>query len=69
MRDSVVEEASTAVVAHCETLLVNGTMIIDTYCQLRTLAGDAFEREEIAMEATTNGSRAGQKRNSHFGER
>jgi serine/threonine protein kinase len=41
--DSAIEKASTAIVAQCEALLENGTMSIDTYGQVQTLAGDAFK--------------------------
>ncbi|KAI2503228.1 hypothetical protein MHU86_11251 [Fragilaria crotonensis] len=44
--DSVLQEASKAVVARCEAceaLLENGTMSIDTYGQVQRLAGDAFK--------------------------
>ncbi|KAI2492666.1 serine/threonine kinase [Fragilaria crotonensis] len=44
--DSVLQEASHAVVTHCEAceaLLENDTMSIDTYGQVQTLAGGAFK--------------------------
>ena len=41
--DSVIEEGVKAALSRCETLLENGTMTIDTYGQMQTLAGDAFK--------------------------
>ena len=41
--ESVVEESAKAVLHRCETLLKNGTMTIDTYDQMQTLAGDSFK--------------------------
>ena len=40
---SVIEEGANAVLSRCETLLEIGTMTIDTYGQMQTLAGDSFK--------------------------
>ncbi|KAI2502796.1 hypothetical protein MHU86_11620 [Fragilaria crotonensis] len=52
--DSVVENASIAVVAHCEGLLENGTMSIETYRQVQTVAGDSFKFIAEKARANTN---------------
>ncbi|KAI2494587.1 serine/threonine kinase [Fragilaria crotonensis] len=41
--ESVIEEGANAVLSRCETLLESGTMTIDTYGQMQTLAGDSFK--------------------------
>ncbi|KAI2494865.1 serine/threonine kinase [Fragilaria crotonensis] len=41
--ESVIEEGANAVLSRCETLLESGTMTIDTYGQMQTLAGDSFQ--------------------------
>ncbi|KAI2489093.1 serine/threonine kinase [Fragilaria crotonensis] len=51
--DSAVENASTAVLAHCEALLENGTMsTIEASGQMQTLAGDSLQF--IAEKARAN---------------
>ena len=40
--DSVLENASNAVAAHCKAFLESGTLPIDTSGEMQTLAGDAF---------------------------
>jgi hypothetical protein len=41
--ESVIDEVKNALLSHCQTLLENGTMTIDTYGQIQTLAGDTFK--------------------------
>ena len=41
--ESVIEEGTDVLLSHCETLLESGTMTIDTYGQMQTLAGDAYK--------------------------
>ncbi|KAI2492671.1 serine/threonine kinase [Fragilaria crotonensis] len=41
--ESVIEEGANAVLSRCETLLESGTMTIDSYGQMQTLAGDSFQ--------------------------
>ena len=41
--ESVIDAGKNALLSHGETLLENGTMTIDTYGQIQTLAGDAFK--------------------------
>ncbi|KAI2492932.1 hypothetical protein MHU86_21610 [Fragilaria crotonensis] len=51
--DSAVEEASNAVLAHCEALIESGTMsTIEASGQMQALAGDAFKF--IAEKARAN---------------
>ena len=52
--DSIVEEASAAVVEQCEALLENGTMPIEASGQIQTLAGDAFKFIAEKAEANSN---------------
>ncbi|KAI2503225.1 hypothetical protein MHU86_11248 [Fragilaria crotonensis] len=52
--DFVVEKASIAVVAHCEGLLENGAMSIETYRQVQTVAGDSFKFIAEKARANTN---------------
>ena len=53
--DSVVEKASTAVVAQCEALLENGTMsTIEASGQMQTLAGDSLKFIAEKARANTN---------------
>ena len=41
--ESVMEEGTSVLLSHSETLLETGTTTIDTYGQMQTLAGDAFK--------------------------
>ena len=37
------EETARSLIAKCESLIENGTMMIDNYGQMQTLVGDAFK--------------------------